>query len=445
MLHDVRAFRPLIALLLLVVPSAHGPAITVGSPLAAGFPSRSEAGLQRLRSNRLAHSAGAPTTDSARSASTIVEAGREASRATWTSQLDTLYRLTSSTDGPLARVVDGVITEQHIILAEASTNRVHLYERGTGKWRRSAGRTGSGPGEFRRLEWLTRVGDALYAFDAELLRVTVLSLDGRFVRTLALSPPPAARRAEPIAVLGDGSFLARRVIPSDAFSDVGAVSRPPKPMLVAPRYALSRHRADGSFVTDLLEYRGNEWFVAPYGSGGASQIGPMFGRKAAVVASGTTFAVLASDVDRVIQFDSAGARLRELRVPSAPPVPVRRQDVERERARSIPPGRGPVDFGAVFDQQVPPSHFPAFGWRGVGMAPLSGASDASMWLLRYGGVRSERSVYLRYSSRGALVDSVSFDRQMRLLDALDELMLLGAYDADGADEILLVRRRPRPR
>lgn len=417
MLYESRAIRHVIALLLFTVSGAHG--------------------TQRSSST--------PIDNSGSRASLLHEAGIAASSTTSPHQLDTLFRLTSSSDGPLARVVDGVLTAEHVILAEASTNRLHLYERSTGRWRRSAGRTGSGPGEFRRLEWLTRVRDSLYAFDSELMRVTVLSLDGRYGRSLTLSPPPVARRVEPIAVLADGSFLARRVVPSEAFSDIGAVARPPKPMVVAPRYVLSRHRADGGFEVDLAEYRGNETFVAPYGTGGASQIGAMFGRTAAVVASGMTFAVLTSDVDRVIQFNNAGARLRELRVPSAPPVPVRRQDIERERARSIPPGRGPVDFGALFDQQVPPSHFPAFGWRGVGMTPLSGATDGSIWLLRYGGARSEQSVYLRYSQRGELVDSMTFSRQVRLLDALDELLLLGTYDVDGADEILLVRRRRGPR
>jgi hypothetical protein len=356
--------------------------------------------------------------------------------------LDTLYRLTGSGDGPLSRIVGGVLTDDEIIVAEASTNRLHVYDRSTGAFLRSEARSGAGPGEFRRLTWLQRTNERLYAFDLELGRLSILSLDGQFLRTLQVVGPVGARRPSPIGVFSDGSILAQRVAPSDAFSDLGAVQRPPEPMVVAPRYMLSRHTADGEFLVDLLVYRGSESFVAPSGRAGASQTGALFGRYAAVAISESTFAVLATDGDSIVQYASDGARMRQLRPPPAAAVRVQASDVKRQRVRSIPLGPSPIDLGAQFDLQTPPVDFPPYGRNGVNIPPLIAAGDGTFWLLRYGGVRSLESVYLRFSPAGALVDSLRFPRLVRLLDAAFDQLLVGVYDADGADQVLLLRFAP---
>ncbi|MCU0617445.1 MAG: hypothetical protein MUD17_10250, partial [Gemmatimonadaceae bacterium] len=102
--------------------------------------------------------------------------------------------------------------------------------------------------------------------------------------------------------------------------------------------------------------------------------------------------------------------------------------------------------GAVFDQQTPPTHFPRFGWGGrVRLPVLSSTQDGSVWLLRYGGVRSRTATYLRFAANGQLRDSLRLGDEARVFDARDDLLLVGTTDDDGVERVLLLRQRARGR
>ena len=383
-----------------------------------------------------------PAVDTLASARDVADTSAAAPPVDATPVQTTLVTLETSGDGPLSRVVGGLLTEREIVLAEASTARLHFYDRTTGRFVRSAGRPGSGPGEFRQLARVQRVGQAIYVWDWELRRLSVWSVDGTFLRTVELVGEPGESAPEPIGVFADGTVLAERVVPGGGFSAGGGVERPPEPMVIAPRQQLSWHAADGAYRATLRAYRGSESFVAPNGGGGATVTGALFGRQAAVAVSGSTFVVLSSEADSVVQYASDGTVCRRLRPPPSPAVRVQRADVQRERAR-LPAPQGPLNFTAVFDRQTPPTHFPAFGWNAPRSVPLASASDGSLWLLRYGGVRSRETVYLRFSPRGELLDSLQHPTMARLLDADGDLVLLATADADGAEQVVLIRRERR--
>jgi len=155
----------------------------------------------------------------------------------------------------------------------------------------------------------------------------------------------------------------------------------------------------------------------------------------------STVVVISSDADSIVQYDADGTRRRALRPPPSRVITVHASDVARARDRVVPKGTAPFDIGAVFDLQTPPAHFPAFGWgSNRRLRPVTGTSDGSLWVLRYGGVRSTRTVYLRFGSNGQLRDSLRTPDEAMLLDAAGELVLLGVLDADGADGVVLVRR-----
>lgn len=58
----------------------------------------------------------------------------------------------------------------------------------TGKPKRTIGKPGAGPGEFRKLGTIGFLGDTLYAVDSELRRITLFSPLGRVVRTVQHAP-----------------------------------------------------------------------------------------------------------------------------------------------------------------------------------------------------------------------------------------------------------------
>lgn len=67
-----------------------------------------------------------------------------------------------------------------------------------GRWLRSFGRAGEGPGEFgRNLGVFVGAGDSIYVVDSSQFRVSLLDRDGRFVRSFAVPGPPVAYAALP--------------------------------------------------------------------------------------------------------------------------------------------------------------------------------------------------------------------------------------------------------
>lgn len=125
---------------------------------------------------------------------------------------------------PLYRVAGGgVLSDGSIVVANAGTFSVDIYSR-TGQWVAEFGREGSGPGEFRGMNFL-EIGqnDSIFIFDHLLQRLTVFQPEGGLARTtsvgaygpvglirsvtgthlFAKSPNRLSPRAQPGALLRD--------------------------------------------------------------------------------------------------------------------------------------------------------------------------------------------------------------------------------------------------
>ena len=73
-------------------------------------------------------------------------------------------------------------------IADNVNNQLHFYS-AAGRFMRTVGRRGTGPGEFQMVRWLGECGrDSVYAFDVMQNRISVFAPDGKFVRSFA---PPA--------------------------------------------------------------------------------------------------------------------------------------------------------------------------------------------------------------------------------------------------------------
>jgi len=74
-----------------------------------------------------------------------------------------------------------------IIVADGGSSQLKLYGP-DGQWLKSIGRSGEGPGEFRRIWDLERFGpDSLILWDSGNLRVSVHTIEGEFTRTFKMS------------------------------------------------------------------------------------------------------------------------------------------------------------------------------------------------------------------------------------------------------------------
>lgn len=107
-----------------------------------------------------------------------------------------LYGITAAT-----RLSDG-----RIVLASAGTKELQIY-RSDGKLLSRVGRAGEGPGEFQTPFWVGALpGDSIAAWDAGLLRLSLFTPAGQFVRSVS---PRAALGVFPLVVgrLDEGRFV----------------------------------------------------------------------------------------------------------------------------------------------------------------------------------------------------------------------------------------------
>ncbi len=71
------------------------------------------------------------------------------------------------------------------MIANEGSHELRFYSR-QGDLERSVGREGSGPNEFRALDFLAEVSDSLWVYDRLSQRMSVLDRSGEFVRAIPL-------------------------------------------------------------------------------------------------------------------------------------------------------------------------------------------------------------------------------------------------------------------
>lgn len=92
-------------------------------------------------------------------------------------------------DYQLFRVVGAVLRpDGSVVVANAGTHELRFYD-SSGTHTRTVGGEGDGPGEFRALGWVRPRADSLVALDDRLLRMSVFTPDGRFVRSVPGTAP----------------------------------------------------------------------------------------------------------------------------------------------------------------------------------------------------------------------------------------------------------------
>jgi len=89
-------------------------------------------------------------------------------------------------------------------------DREYLYhiDGNTGKVDRSFGRSGDGPGEFKRITWLQSMpGDSLAVYDNVLHRITLFGGDLKVVRITTIARAGLGQEVRPQCILSDGSIV----------------------------------------------------------------------------------------------------------------------------------------------------------------------------------------------------------------------------------------------
>jgi len=237
---------------------------------------------------------------------------------------------------PLYRVTDALVSASGEIVVSDGAPRILCFD-SDGRERRSLGRAGDGPGEFRSIDWIHELADdSLVAYDSRLRRATYFSSNGKIARVLRPDVSPEPRGAPQIVgIFADGSLLATQIIPP--------ADHPQGPSFtIRPGLRLMRYGRDGSFQADLGQFEGSE---LAYIQGVRLQTAE-FLRNTIILVANDQFYVASGDEFGASVFDQDGVELRRISRPHTP-IPIQESDLAQTHAPDGTPFPFPPEFPAV--------------------------------------------------------------------------------------------------
>ena len=164
---------------------------------------------------------------------------------------------------PLLHVTDAILLPQGTIaVANSGLSELDFFDR-NGRFIRSIGRKGNGPGEFQLLVGLWRFrADSLAAFDWATGRISVFDSAGRLGRTFRPSWPAAMNHRGLIGFLGDSApllWLGNAMPPMSGRTGVYVDS-----------VLLVRYSPDGMVTDTIGRFPSRQWYVWTGGGGSGS-------------------------------------------------------------------------------------------------------------------------------------------------------------------------------
>ncbi len=286
-----------------------------------------------------------------------------------------------------------------ILVANTSTLQVRQFD-SRGKFLRSFGGKGSGPGEFQSLDKMeVLAGDSILVADHMLRRFTVFSPTGVVQRTVVIRPPFKRRVPDVVSVFHDGKIVV-------GSSDVDNVSPRPQP------YYFTQHiyvygSVTGEPVSEVGVFPQSEHFAqaTPPEMGGTAYWSLAYGRTLTVatvdsrilVGDGTTFE---------LRYYLPGGKLNEV-VRSAEKPPLLTQldkDAFRTKALEGEKGAGRLLTEKMLDAMPYPATIPAFKTFFV-------AEDGLIWIERYPRPIAKGEEWVVMDARGNVVDVLQMPRR----------------------------------
>jgi hypothetical protein len=267
-------------------------------------------------------------------------------------------------------VIPVLLSDGRIVVANGGTGELRFFG-ADGKWVKSVGRRGGGPGEFEDLGWLdVGAGDTLRTYDWGLRRLSVFSPDGVFLRPVALLTGGEVSSPRPLGMLGDGRLVAQ------SQNAVTLESKPGAGRNTVPLFALDLIRG---VAESLGGFPGHEYMIHT-GKGSVSAGSLPFGKDLHVLVHGSRVYVGTADAPEVLVLGTDGRVERVLRWTAAS-VPVTPADIEAyTEASSQEFGPGQEERRERFLIRLKQTPFPK--WKPAYAGLLAGP-DGSIWVRGY--------------------------------------------------------------
>ena len=214
------------------------------------------------------------------------------------------------------------LSDGTVVVADGTSRELRWFD-ASGRFLRTAGRGGGGPGEFQTLDGvLPYRGDSVAAWDARQKRLSVFTARGEFARAVTVAGAggvsPGLR-----GVFSDGSFVLEPSASVQAFLQMSPGER-------RDSVAYVRVSPEG-VLADTLAVQADREIVASRQGGVILQQTVLFGRDSYFTAGQGRAYAGQSDAFRINAVDSRGTPLLSIRLLTPPRRPSR-DDLERARA-----------------------------------------------------------------------------------------------------------------
>jgi hypothetical protein len=354
---------------------------------------------------------------------------------TWT--LSNAPTLTIQDDGTPAtqfEIVTGVarLSSGHIAVANRGTNDIRIFD-DRGRHVTTFGKTGGGPGEFRRLEIAGRSGDTAWFYDSGLQRITAILL-GAKPELLGTTLVTATGRRESFSVNGrlpDGRYVVTTNV-SPTFEGPPGVHRLPGSTGIIAR------TGDGE-VNWLGDFRSAAIFVHnPTGDFKDAAVGPVaFPPWLRSTTGGGQIWIGDSGGDTLVVIRARDLSRFVVRVPFPSRAPGKALvDAARDRELGTNPSPRSKAFTDVKYSKYLPQRLPSF-------ESLVSGPEGELWIQEYTGDRALPTLYVVLDATGRAKARVAVPGGNRVREVGADYVVLVHEDADGVASVRLHRLNRR--
>ena len=292
-----------------------------------------------------------------------------------------------------------------IVIANAGTAELRRYS-ADGRYLGSSGGEGEGPGEFRSLTWIGRTDDdSILAWDARLLRVSVFSSEGEYIRTYSpeLEEELVGQRVE--GTVGEGRLVMRRGSSFEPVGGGGGVQRQP--------LTVWRIDPEGQIELSIGPFLGETVELRPARNGeGIIRTQVPFGTTTLIGAHAGRIYVSESSLFDIHVYGPDGTLERRIRRP-ADSLPVTASDltawIESQLAPLPPIEEIRAGMRASLERLTPADFIPV-------LQTLALDTEGNLWVESGRHADSPLATYSVFDPGGAWLGDVTLDGSMEVLE-----------------------------
>lgn len=314
-----------------------------------------------------------------------------------------------------------VLRDGTIVVANGGSTELKFFTH-DGRYLRSAGRKGTGPGEFQSLGgmWVT-AQDSLVVADGRLRRFVVFGPDGTHARTTTIDTPSGRRTPRLLDYLTPDLLLG-------GSSDVSVLPARQEPYYFTQLvYALD---LSGHIRSTLGSFGEGEHFVQAHPERASSYWNRAFGRQMTIRSVGDFVATGDGQAFEVRLHTSRGALVRVLRSRQVPPR-VTAADIEAFKSRALA-GAATPQMKAMMERMVAEMPFPA---RMPTYERFESDGDGVLWIKRYPRPSDSTEVWSALTTAGAYYGPVELPPRVRLRSITREAIFCVWRDADDVEHV----------